>query len=50
MSQRCSHCGRPIPSDEWHPVATVRDGDGEFEIHDFCGSDCRAAWERGREE
>jgi hypothetical protein len=44
MSGACAECGDPIPSDEWHPVATRRDEDGEIEIFDFCGESCRSAW------
>jgi len=48
---RCDHCGGPIDTDDWHPVATRRDDDGRIQIRDFCCDDCRDAWlgERDRE-
>jgi hypothetical protein len=48
---RCDHCGDPIDTDDWHPVATRRDDDGRIQIRDFCCDDCRDAWlrERGRD-
>ncbi|MFC7080646.1 DUF7576 family protein [Halorussus caseinilyticus] len=45
MTETCIRCGDAIPSDEWHPVATVRDEDGEVEIYDFCSEACRTAWQ-----
>lgn len=44
MSKQCAHCGEEITTDEWYPVATERDDDGEIEIYDFCCESCRAAW------
>ena len=49
MSQQCSYCGDDVPGEEWHPVTTVRDDDGDVEIHTFCSEACRAAWEDGRD-
>jgi hypothetical protein len=48
MSDRCAHCDDRIPSEKWHPVATVRDDEGAVEIHDFCSEPCRAAWQSER--
>jgi hypothetical protein len=45
MTEECAECGDHIPSGEWHPVATLRDGDGEMDIYDFCSEDCRSSWQ-----
>ncbi len=44
MTDECARCGSPVPAEEWHPVATVRDDDGTVEIYDFCSEACRTAW------
>jgi len=48
VSRQCSHCGDDVPAEEWHPVATARDDDGDVEIYAFCNEACRSAWERER--
>ena len=48
VSDRCAYCDGPVPTEEWHPVATVRDDDGAVEIYDFCNETCRTAWESER--
>ncbi|WP_115862313.1 DUF7576 family protein [Halorussus litoreus] len=49
VNRQCSYCGEDVPAEEWHPVATVRDADGDIDIHAFCNEACRSAWERERE-
>jgi len=49
VSQWCAHCGDAVPVEEWHPVVTARDDDGDVEIHDFCEESCRDAWAADRE-
>lgn len=48
MSDRCTNCDGRIPAEEWHPVATVRDDDGEIEIYAFCSESCQTAWQSER--
>jgi len=48
MSDRCTNCDGRIPAEEWHPVTTVRDDDGEVEIYAFCSEPCRTAWQAER--
>lgn len=50
MTEQCAECGSPVPTDEWYPVATERDDDGEVLIHSFCSEECRSAWEADRDE
>lgn len=49
MSDLCVECGVPVPVEEWHPVATVRDDDGDVLIRDFCSEQCLSAWEADRD-
>lgn len=49
MSQQCSHCDDSVPAEDWHPVATVRNDEGEIEIHLFCSETCRSAWKADRD-
>lgn len=44
MTDECARCGAAVPSEEWHPVATVRGDDGAVEVYDFCSEACRSAW------
>ncbi|UPV99622.1 hypothetical protein M0R88_13995 [Halorussus gelatinilyticus] len=44
MNERCTYCDGRIPAEEWHPVATVRDDDGDVEIYAFCSEPCRTSW------
>jgi tellurite resistance-related uncharacterized protein len=44
MSDECSHCGDAVPTEDWHPVATVRTDDGELEVHLFCSETCQSSW------
>ena len=50
MSQRCWYCDDSVPTDEWHPVVTVRNDDGEVEVLPFCNDECRSGWSADREE
>ena len=45
MTEPCAACGDPVPADEWHPVATDRDEDGEMKIYAFCSEACRSSWQ-----
>jgi hypothetical protein len=49
MSHGCAHCDGSITAENWHPVTTVRDDEGEVEVHAFCCADCRAAWRAERD-
>lgn len=42
--KRCANCGAEIETDEWHPVATRRNGD-DFQLYAFCTEACREAWD-----
>jgi hypothetical protein len=44
VSSWCTHCDERIDSEEWHPVATLRDEEGTAEIYAFCCEECRSAW------
>jgi len=48
VNRQCSHCGEDVPTEEWHPVATARDDDGDVDIYAFCDEACRSAWKRER--
>lgn len=41
----CDVCGTPIESEEWHPIASEWDMDGEFCLYLFCSEECRDAWD-----
>lgn len=38
----CATCGASIDRDDWHPVRTWIDADGQFHIDAFCSMECRA--------
>lgn len=50
VSRWCDYCDGPIATDEWHPVVTRRDDDGNVEIYAFCDESCRKRWERERDD
>lgn len=42
--ERCAACGATIPADEWCPVVTDTDADGNLVIRSFCDRECKNAW------
>jgi len=42
--RQCANCGRRIDTTEWHPLATERDDDGDFNVYAFCSEHCRDEW------
>lgn len=45
-TERCANCGDCIAVDEWHPLDTDRDADGELVLVSFCTEACHEAWLR----
>lgn len=41
--QTCAHCGDPLESDVWYPVALPETDDGA-DLYTFCDDDCLDAW------
>ena len=41
----CTVCGSPIVQEPTHRVVTWVDEDGQIQHRDFCGEECRAAWD-----
>lgn len=37
----CAVCGSPISVDDWHPVTSDRNRNGQFTIYSFCSENCR---------
>lgn len=48
-TRTCAYCGDHSELDEWQPVVTRTDDDGELQIYSFCDETCRAAWESAQD-
>lgn len=42
--EQCAACGAALPSDEWCPIDTDTDADGELVIRSFCDEACKNTW------
>ncbi|MFD1647524.1 DUF7576 family protein [Haloarchaeobius litoreus] len=45
----CATCGAPVETDEWHPAASTKRGDGAVQILSFCDHSCRDRWQERAE-
>lgn len=43
-TKTCAYCGAAINTNEWYPVTTGSDEDGNLQIYSFCGESCRNEW------
>ncbi len=44
-ADRCSECGGPIETTDWHPVTTRVDEEGSVDLYVFCSWRCRDRFE-----
>lgn len=42
---RCTNCGDPVDTDEWHPVQSYKGADS-VTVYTFCSESCAEEWER----
>lgn len=40
----CAQCGDLIDDEEWHPVETEVDENGDVAWYTFCDGKCQTAW------
>ncbi|WP_449406647.1 DUF7576 family protein [Natronobacterium haloterrestre] len=40
----CANCGTALSKDEWCPILTDTDADGDLVIRSFCDEGCKEAW------
>lgn len=40
----CAYCGMTLPKEEWCPMVTDADADGELVVRSFCDDACKEAW------
>lgn len=45
LGRSCANCGDRLQLNEWCPVVTRTDGDGNLQLYSFCDEECMAAWE-----
>ncbi|WP_425492995.1 DUF7576 family protein [Natrinema amylolyticum] len=42
--EQCATCGATLPNDEWCPIVTETDAEGDLVIRSFCDEACKNAW------
>lgn len=45
LLRTCAHCGDQLNEDDWHPVVTETQENGETVLRSFCDEECKTAWE-----
>lgn len=45
LTRTCANCGDRLELDEWCPVVTRTDGEGNLQLYSFCDEACMVAWE-----
>lgn len=45
LLRTCVHCGDQLSEDDWHPVVTEAQENGETVLRSFCDVECKTAWE-----
>lgn len=45
LLRTCAHCGGPLGDDDWHPVVSESQENGEPVLRSFCDEACKTAWE-----
>lgn len=45
LARTCANCGDRLELDEWCPVVTRTDDEGNLQLYSFCDEDCMVSWE-----